>query len=96
MKIEIYLDKAEEWRWRFIRRGHIMADGGQGYKRKVFCQRAIERIQNTFADAEVVDLTKVVPAEPKKAAKPKAKKKPIKVTKPKAKKKPGRLKKKAA
>jgi uncharacterized protein YegP (UPF0339 family) len=33
-KIEMYVDKKGEWRWRFVaRNGRIIADSGEGYKR---------------------------------------------------------------
>ena len=39
---KIYQDKAGEWRWRAsARNGRIVADGGEGYKRKRGCKGAL-------------------------------------------------------
>jgi len=41
--VTIYQDKAEEWRWRLVANGHIMADSGEGYTRRRAARRAWER-----------------------------------------------------
>lgn len=54
MKIEIYEDKAKEWRWRFIAtNGNIMADSGEGYKNLMDCEQAIERLKVDFPKAKI-------------------------------------------
>ena len=41
-KIEVYKDKKGEWRWRVrARNGRVLADSGEGYKRKRQCVHAI-------------------------------------------------------
>ena len=38
----VYRDKRKEWRWRLkASNGHILADSGEGYKRKRDCLRAV-------------------------------------------------------
>ena len=45
MKLIIYQDKRKEWRWRIrARNGRIMADSGEGYKRKLACEKALQKI----------------------------------------------------
>jgi len=45
MKVEIYRDARDEWRWRLRHRnGRILADSGEGYKRRSACVRAWSRI----------------------------------------------------
>lgn len=37
-KIKIYKDKSGEWRWTLVaKNGRILADSGEGYKRKLNC-----------------------------------------------------------
>src|SRR5262245_58505892 len=46
LKFELYEDAAKEFRWRLkAANGEILATGGQGYKAKADCKRAVERIQ---------------------------------------------------
>lgn len=42
--IQLYRDRKKSWRWRALRQGRIVADGGQGYQRKGKCRRSIERL----------------------------------------------------
>lgn len=50
MKFEVYRDAQKQYRWRLIAsNGRQIADSSEGYKRRVDCIRAIDRIQ---ADAE--------------------------------------------
>jgi len=42
---EVYLDKKKEYRWRLISsNGKIMADSGEGYKKKTACVKALDRV----------------------------------------------------
>lgn len=51
MTIEYYRDKKFEWRWRLRHRnGRIMADSGEGYKRKYGAVRAWARICEEIMD----------------------------------------------
>ena len=45
-KIEIYQDKKKEWRWRCKarRNGKIVAESGEGYKRRISCIGAIHNL----------------------------------------------------
>lgn len=41
-----------EWRWRFIaKNGRILADSGEGYKRRGACERAFNLVR--FEDADI-------------------------------------------
>ena len=45
----VYRDKRKEWRWRLkASNGHILADSGEGYKRKRDCLR---RCSQSVAEA---------------------------------------------
>lgn len=56
MKFEVYQDDAGEWRWRLIAaNGKLIANSGEGYKRRGDCYHGIELIQLSAADAEVVE-----------------------------------------
>lgn len=51
--IEIYRDKAAEWRWRLIHRnGNILADSGEGYANRSGARRAIDRIRDRLNDVD--------------------------------------------
>lgn len=46
-QVVIYKDRKGEWRWRFVApNGRIVADSGEGYKRKGNAIRAFEGIRN--------------------------------------------------
>ncbi len=46
MYYEIYKDKAGEWRWRLkARNGRIVANSGEGYKRKSSALKMIMKIK---------------------------------------------------
>lgn len=52
---EIYLDEAQEWRWRLRHRnGRILADSGEGYTAKAKARQGIRSVQNNAGDADVV------------------------------------------
>lgn len=60
-KVEIFLDNAGEWRWRYVRsNGRMMADSGEGYKNKGDAVAAAEflfkspKLDLTFTFAEEV------------------------------------------
>lgn len=41
LRIQVYKDKKGEWRWRFrARNNRVIADSGEGYKRKAGAVRA--------------------------------------------------------
>ncbi|HEV57109.1 MAG TPA: DUF1508 domain-containing protein [Phycisphaerales bacterium] len=49
-KIELYRDARREWRWRLrAPNGRIVADSGEGYRRRAAALRAIERVRRMFA-----------------------------------------------
>jgi uncharacterized protein YegP (UPF0339 family) len=53
-KVVVYLDKADEWRWTFIRsNGRKLADSGQGYARKFDCLKSMTRVTGG-ADIDLV------------------------------------------
>lgn len=52
--IDIYKDKAGEWRWRLVApNNRIVADSGEGYTRREDCERALKRVVVILADAMV-------------------------------------------
>lgn len=45
MKFQVYRDKAGEWRWRLrAKNGRIVADSGEGYKRKTTMLKTLTNI----------------------------------------------------
>jgi uncharacterized protein YegP (UPF0339 family) len=52
MFFELYQDSKKEWRWRLLnsRNLRIIADSGEGYKRKGNAARAIQKIINQLAE----------------------------------------------
>jgi len=45
-KREIYRDGRREWRWRLrVSNGRIMADGGEGYRRRASVRKAVDRVR---------------------------------------------------
>jgi uncharacterized protein len=55
MKFEVYQDKRGEWRWRLrVRNGKVIADSGEGYKRRASCLRGIKRVTTVDAATKVV------------------------------------------
>jgi len=58
--IHIYKDKSGDFRWRAVRKGRVVADSGEGYRRKVTLVKTVRNIFTSpfdFAKA-VVDYTK--------------------------------------
>jgi len=44
MKFVVFKDQKKEWRWRLISKGRVVADSGEGYKRKSQVSKMISRI----------------------------------------------------
>lgn len=45
MTMMVYCDKAGEWRWRIVAaNGRVVADSGEGYRRRGACLRMARRI----------------------------------------------------
>ena len=56
MKFKIYRDVKDEYRWSLLaRNGKIIADSGEGYKRKGKCRRIIERIILNVGTAKITE-----------------------------------------
>lgn len=54
MEFAIYKDKKNEWRWTLVHRnGNVMADSGEGYKRKSRCLTAIRSLRLNIPDATI-------------------------------------------
>jgi uncharacterized protein YegP (UPF0339 family) len=50
-QINVYLDDNKEWRWQAVHRnGRIMADSGEGYKRRGDCVGAFNRLTGALQD----------------------------------------------
>lgn len=59
MKFQIYLDSNPEYRWRLrARNGKIIADSGEGYKKKKSCKNAIWKIIGISLYTPIEDKTK--------------------------------------
>lgn len=57
MKITIYKDDNKEWRWRLrARNGRILADSGEGYKRKAALMRTLDLIHFEFGSSDIEEL----------------------------------------
>lgn len=55
MKFYVYKDKKGEFRWRLVSKNkRIVCDSGEGYKRRAGALKAIERVKNQAAYAEVI------------------------------------------
>jgi uncharacterized protein YegP (UPF0339 family) len=63
MRFEMYRDSTGEWRWRLRHQnGQVMAESGEGYKRREDCEHGIGLVKQS-AQAAIVDMTlKVVGA----------------------------------
>jgi hypothetical protein len=56
MKIIVYKDRKKEWRWRLVaRNGKIVAESGEGYKRKRSALKTISLIGIAWAGDDVFD-----------------------------------------
>lgn len=57
MRIVIYKDKRKEWRWKLLaRNGQIVAESGEGYKRKTSLYKALRGICNApwYEDGKIM------------------------------------------
>lgn len=55
MKLQYYQDRKKEWRWRLeARNGRIVADCGEGYKRRIDCMRGFEAMCVGVAKADKI------------------------------------------
>jgi uncharacterized protein YegP (UPF0339 family) len=45
LRLQVYRDKKGEWRWRLVRKGRILADSGEGYKRQGTMLRTLRNLQ---------------------------------------------------
>lgn len=55
-RFEIFQDKKNEYRWRLrAANNKIIADSGEGYKKKSDCQHGIELVKKLAKDAAVID-----------------------------------------
>jgi uncharacterized protein YegP (UPF0339 family) len=58
-KFEIYQDKAKEFRWRLkASNGRIIAESGEGYKRKATLMKILSNRWDNFYLPEIIDKTK--------------------------------------
>jgi len=57
-KLQIYRDARREWRWRLkASNGRIMADGGEGYRRRASARHAAARVRTILTgDLPVVEV----------------------------------------
>jgi uncharacterized protein len=54
MKFILYRDKHREWRWRLkAKNGRVLADSGEGYKRKGGARKAAEIVRAGVAGTEI-------------------------------------------
>ena len=82
-KFEIYLDKANQYRFRLKAANGEPIASGESYPDKKSALKGVASVQKSAAVAKIVDTTVEAPAKPKAAAKKPAAKKPA--AKPKAK-----------
>jgi uncharacterized protein YegP (UPF0339 family) len=57
MKIHIYKDKKNEYRWRLISRGRTIADSGEGYKTRAKILKTLASIKAKTSSAPIFDMT---------------------------------------
>lgn len=56
MKLVIYKDKKKEYRWRLkATNGRVLADSGEGYKRKSTCVKMAKKLFYCYLDLELID-----------------------------------------
>jgi amphi-Trp domain-containing protein len=54
-RFELFLDRAEEWRWRLVHRnGNIIATSGEGYTSKQNALKGMRSVMRNAPDADVV------------------------------------------
>lgn len=43
--VVLYRDRSDRWRWRYVaQNGHLLADSGQGYSRRIDAYRGAKRV----------------------------------------------------
>ena len=59
-KLQIYRDGRREWRWRLrASNGRVVADSGEGYRRRVSALHAINRVRSMLiGDVPVVEVVR--------------------------------------
>lgn len=68
MRFELHKDHAGEWRWRLrATNGNVVADSGEGYRRREDAERGIA-ICKTSADAPTVDMSAKIADAPEGGA----------------------------
>ena len=51
---ELYLDRADEWRWRLVHdNGNVIADSGEGYATKQKARQGIRSVKSNASDAAI-------------------------------------------
>ncbi len=56
-KFVVFKDAAGEWRWQLLAsNGKIVADSGEGYKRKASAEKAVEKFKTAVLAAPIVQL----------------------------------------
>ena len=56
-KVEVYEDRAYEWRWRIrASNGLVIATSGEGYGTRGGCERAIAKLAEYFCGQKVEDI----------------------------------------
>ena len=57
MRVEIYMDKAKEFRWRIVAdNGNKIADSGEGYSTMSNVRRAVRKLKWNVLKAKVVTM----------------------------------------
>lgn len=55
-QFEVYRDNADKYRWRLrADNGHVVADSGQGHKRRTDCMNGIEHVREQAPGADIDD-----------------------------------------
>lgn len=44
LRVDLYRDAERRWRWRARANGHVLADSGEGYSRRIDCLRGAMRV----------------------------------------------------
>lgn len=56
-QFEIYLGQDGDYRWRLVHRnGKVLADSGEGYKRKVQAKKAAQAIADLPSETPIVEI----------------------------------------
>lgn len=55
-RVVLYKDRQREWRWRIVgRNNRIIANAGEGYRRKVDCLRMVTRLVTGTLPYQIID-----------------------------------------